>query len=289
MKLFSHRYGFKPIKDRIQIDNMDGDLRNGLWNALKIFYWDYAYNGLVYEIKTEGSSEEKAVISLIERIWHSYYKIPLDNIPVIWSSIYTKIREDFFEFKWFEVYDFIQFIANNYPEQNIPLNKKFMEFCNSVLERELSAYRFVGGKITQITSETEIVEIEETLKVSEPYKPVKIHIQSALDLLADRKSPDYRNSIKESISAVEAICKIITNNKKLTLGDALKVIQKENKVVIHPALSVAFSNLYGYTSGTNGIRHALLDEPDLNFEDAKFMLVSCTGFINYLIVKSSKV
>ena len=143
MKLFSHRYSFKPIKDRIQIDNMDGDLRNGLWNALKIYYWDYAYNGGVSDIKTYYSSEEKAVINLIERIWHSYYKKPLDYIPANWSSIYAEIREYFFKCKWFEVYDFIQFIANNYPEQNIPLNKKFMEFCNSVLERELSAYRFV--------------------------------------------------------------------------------------------------------------------------------------------------
>ncbi len=29
-------------------------------------------------------------------------------------------------------------------------------------------------------------------------------------------------------------------------------------------------------------RHALLDESDLDFEDAKFMLVSCSAFTNYL-------
>ncbi len=57
---------------------------------------------------------------------------------------------------------------------------------------------------------------------------------------------------------------------------------------MHPALNRAFSNLYGYTSGGDGIRHALLDEPNLDFEDAKFMIVSCSGFINYLISKASK-
>ena len=42
--------------------------------------------------------------------------------------------------------------------------------------------------------------------------------------MTDRKTPNYRNSIKESISAVEALCKIITENEKATLGKALKII-----------------------------------------------------------------
>ncbi len=53
-------------------------------------------------------------------------------------------------------------------------------------------------------------------------------------------------------------------------------------------LSRAFRQLYGYTSDANGIRHALLDESNLDFEDAKFMLVSCSAFINYLKGKAIK-
>jgi len=44
--------------------------------------------------------------------------------------------------------------------------------------------------------------------------------------------------------------------------------------------------LYGYTSDSGGIRHALSDEDVTpTFEDAKFMLVSCSAFINYLKAK----
>jgi hypothetical protein len=36
---FSERVGFKPIKNTIQINSMDTELRNSLWNALVTFYW----------------------------------------------------------------------------------------------------------------------------------------------------------------------------------------------------------------------------------------------------------
>jgi hypothetical protein len=113
-------------------------------------------------------------------------------------------------------------------------------------------------------------------------------MKRALDLLADRKSPDYRNSIKESISAVEAICSLVAGSSSATLGQALKELEKKKSVDMHPALKGAFDKLYGYTSDAEGIRHALLKESNLDFEDAKFMLVSCSAFINYLRAKSAK-
>jgi hypothetical protein len=46
--------------------------------------------------------------------------------------------------------------------------------------------------------------------------------------------------------------------------------------------------MYGYTSDAEGIRHALMDEPTLESEDAKFMLVSCSAFVNYLRSKAAR-
>jgi len=281
MKLFSQRKGLKPVKSIMQVDSMDSDLRNGLWNALMVFYWDKVE--APYDLYL-NRNENKDIVSLIKALWHAYFKKPLDTIPEAWSTAYKEIRKYFFECSWHEVYDFIEFIANHYPATYI--NSRFIDSCNSILGLELSAYRFVDSKITQITSEEEIAEIEEALEVTKPLTPVSHHLKSALDKLSDRKSPDYRNSIKESISAVEAICNLIAKNTKTTLGQALKEIEK--KVKLHPALKKAFENLYGYTSDAEGVRHALLDEPNLDFEDAKFMLVSCSAFINYLITKSSK-
>jgi hypothetical protein len=199
-----------------------------------------------------------------------------------WSPVLKAIKQYYFSCPWNEVYEFIEFVANSYFD--FQTNQEFMEACNSVLKRELSAYRFIGGVIIPITSDEEITELEEALIVSQKYTQ---HLNRALELLADKKAPDYRNSIKESISAVEALAKLITESPKATLGDALPLL--ENKLgSLHPALRRAFSNLYGYTNDAQGIRHALLGESDLDVEDAKFMLIVCSAFINYLISKADK-
>lgn len=159
-------------------------------------------------------------------------------------------------------------------------------FCNQVLEAENSGYRFVGDVITPISSATELKEIEEALGVPDKLRPVAEHIDAALRLYADRENPDYRNSIKESISAVEALCRLVTEKPKATLGEALKALS--SKVRIHGAFKAAFEKLYGYTSDEEGIRHSLMTESDVQSEDAKFMLVSCSAFVNYVIEKCSR-
>ena len=56
----------------------------------------------------------------------------------------------------------------------------------------------------------------------------------------------------------------------------------EGRGLLHSALKDAFSKLYAYTSDEQGIRHAMLDEPNLTRADARFFLLSCTSFVNYL-------
>lgn len=258
----------------IQTNYVDNELRNRLWNVLDYFYW----RGMgKYDNDIEGDYRV-----FFTRLWHNYFKEPVDELYFVWRTDLHTVREYFFQCEWYAVYDFIEFAANDYPNEEI--NQKFKKTCNGVLESELSAYRFVGNAISKVTSEEEISEIEEALKT--PLKAVTEHLKNALALMSNRKTPNYRNSVKESISAVEAICRLIANDKNATLGQALKMIK--DKVGLHGALEKGFSSLYGYTSSAEGIRHALLEESTLDFEDAKFMLVSCSAFVNYLVSKASK-
>ncbi len=274
---FSERYGYKKVRDVVQIDSIDETLRNALWSLLKIFIWDHVRpSGGIGGGYCISKNSNPKVFHLCQRLWLDYFKKPLDELKHDWGEVYKQLRRYFFECEWYEVYDFIEFIANNYDEYNF--KKHFMEACNKVLEKEMSAYRFVDGLIVRITEQHEVEEIQQAL--DKTTGPIQIHLRRALELLSDRESPDYRNSIKESISAVESLVAEVTGADKGTLGQLIKKL--EEKVGIHPALKTAFSNLYGYTSDKGGIRHALMEVETVRFEDAKFFLVVCSAFVNYV-------
>lgn len=155
------------------------------------------------------------------------------------------------------------------------------EEFNQLFEREYVGYRFVNGLITPITNRTETDAINQAATTHNEI--VNKHIHKAIALLSDREYPDYSNSIKESITAVEAMCNLIAGKKNATLGEALKHLE-DNGVLIHKALKSAFNTLYGYTSDANGIRHAGdMGGSEATFVEAKYMLVSCSGFVNYLM------
>ncbi len=273
---FSERIGRKPIKTILQIDTIDKDLQNGLWNAiLEDFFRTFSTHK---ELGAKLSPRAK----VCKWIWKDFFKMRVDHF--FGSEETIKHIEEWYFFKsdWAEKYDLIEVISKIADGFHLG----FTSTCNSIMKREMSGYRIVEGCIVQISSEEEIVAIEEAIDNSDPYKSVNEHLRTALEFLSDRKNPDYRNSIKESISAVESFCKIVTEDSKATLGPALAVIEK--KFELHGSLKSAFKSLYGYTSDAGGIRHAMLeDQAEIRFEDAKFMLVTCSAFINYLKVKVS--
>jgi hypothetical protein len=200
----------------------------------------------------------------------------LDKLDNNWRHDLEELRQYFFACKWHEVYDFIEFVSNNY--ERYQFKDQFIKACNYLLQKEVSAYRFVNGLITRITEEHEVAEIEQAIEASGG--PVSKHLRRSLELLSDRNAPDYRNSIKEAISAVESLVAISLKAEKGTLGQLIK--QLKDEIGLHPALGTAFSNLYGYSSDEGGIRHALTEAEKVDFNDAKFMLVVCSAFINFV-------
>jgi len=187
--------------------------------------------------------------------------------------------------KWYLIFDFIERYLSICDED---VKDEMIRNFNKILEDESSAYRILEDMIVPITNKMELDTIIETISCD--YEAVKKHMTKAVELFSERKNPDYENSIKESISAVEAMCCIITglDGGNATLGKAIKKL-KDKGVYIHSAMESAFSSLYGYTSDENGIRHGGIDFKSVPSEDAKYMLISCSAFVNYLIEKWSKV
>jgi hypothetical protein len=274
LKWFSERKGIKKPRTEIQVNSIDDALRNRLWNVFEKLFLRSPYSNVLH-----------AMQNVMEGYFDVYLKQKTDLAPYDLSDIRKFVGAVFSKADWQTVHDFLEFFVAYFPYEEA--NNVLIAECNAVLESELSAYRFVGKCITELTSEEEISVIEEALET--PFKAVRAHFETALKLMSDKKDPDYRNSIKESISAVEAICRLVANNKNATLGDALDIIEKQGKIKLHGALRKAFDSLYGYTSSAEGIRHAFTDEKvSVSFEDAKFMLVSCSAFVNHIVSKASK-
>ncbi|MGB6066944.1 MAG: hypothetical protein WBG50_19235 [Desulfomonilaceae bacterium] len=283
MTLFSERTGIKPAHKAIQRKSIDEPLRNRLWSAISIVVWDRWQERDPYGM---GDPDTKYVESLIDSFWLNYYKLPIDERPGFkrryGDSAYDILRNSFFNGEWWEVYDYLEFVMTSVPDR---WKGELRKVANNFLQAESSAYRIVEDKIVEISSETEIAEIETALDQS--LSSVTVHLGTALDLLSDRKNPNYRNSIKESISAVEAACRAIARKEKATLADCLKSLK--DRQPLHPAFEQALSKLYAYTSDADGIRHALANgATSPSYGDAKFMLVSCSAFINYLWTKATE-
>ncbi len=282
---FSIREGIVTEKI-MQTDEMDDELRNSLWNVMysHIFQKSVANSADSYDAIIGNTPLER----ITKKIWGDFFRAPLDEIKHYRDSFLKKqFKPYFLDCPWHKAYECVEFIAQNYEFENTSEYQEFEKDCNIVLVREKSGYRLIGKSLVKITNDDEIQSIKDAS--STPLDSVNTQIESAKTLLSDKTNPDYRNSIKDSIGAVESLCKKIVGDDDTTLGRALTKIQTEGTIEIHEQMKDAFKKLYGYTSDSGGIRHGLIDgemEPD--YDDAKFMLVSCSAFVNYLIMKSEK-
>lgn len=282
MPTFSQRHGYKPLEKTLQRDTVDEELRSRLWSLLKLFVWDRWKHDHRYD------RDAQDVEILLDQFWFRHFKRPIDSRPEMFGGEYGRgkhcydvLREHFFTCIWHEVYDFIEFVFEQLPDRFL---EKLRNSINNVLREENSAYRLVSIQFAEITSDSEIESLEQA--TSTPFSGVNTHMQAAVSFFSDRKSPDYRNSIKESISAVESLFMILCKKKSATLSEGLKALP--DSITIHPALLKGFEKIYAYTSDDQGVRHGIFDTPSATFSDAKFMAVSCSAFITYVIGKCAE-
>lgn len=290
---FSDRNKIKPENTEIQLRDFDERTRIQLQNMISQLY------KAVYVDTYYG---KEFIQDFLRYVIGTIYSEPMDSRlryddDVVFEMINKTIQEDDYD----DVLTLIEAITQywdlylrntrGYSYYDV-YNKRYQgesiyEEVNTILRREFIGYRFVDEQLTPISDELEVREIKQALQ--NPYSSVYEHLSKANKLIADRNAPDYENSIKESISAVEALCEILTGitGREATLGKMLKKLEEEG-VEIHSGLKAAFNSLYGYTSDANGIRHAgNIGGPSSTFEEAKFMLVSCSAFVNYLIAVSA--
>jgi hypothetical protein len=266
---FSDRLGVTQPRSALQINGIDGALRNGLWQA--------CIENIIKRYRSYYPDDE-TFKKVMARIYVDFFKHPSDVIPYGHQEGIKAIRDWFFKAEWWAVYNFIEFL--------LPLGRdsKFSARVSTFLEREKSGYRIIDGRLVPITDPIETEAVMAATSSVNRFDGAREHLRAAVDLFAKKPNPDYRNAIKEAISAVEYAARTISANPKATLGDALKTLNE--KMPLHPAFREAMNRLYGYTSDEGGIRHALLEESNIDEAEAKFMIVTCSAFVNFCVQRS---
>lgn len=292
---FSEQIGFNTCTTQIQLNEFDSRTRtligNHLYNVLCTVFSQARSIGIrcyrdFYDApsKEMGSDFYKDILSEVMNVpvhlpSNAYYE---------WEKNYDTIVKIISDAPYNEVLDLVWYICHWISDHITATDvmRTIYESFNTLFEREYVGYRFVAGKIVPITDENEAKEIEQACHT--PFDGARTQLQKALGFLSDREHPDYKNCVKESISAVESVCKVLANDSKAELGKALKSLIA-NGLNIHGSLKSAILALYGYASDEGGIRHAEREtESTVTFEEAKFMMVTCSAIVNYLVAEYGK-
>lgn len=269
-KGYSDRNNIVKINTDIQVDDLDGRTRNKIINIFNTIFLNFFDN------------RDRDVKPLIEYMYEEIFDLSIDDIPA-YSGYYSEyqVRLDIVEnIKNWEINELFDFLEVFCSYLNRNHNIDLFSIFNEIFENECVGFRFVDEQITSIIDKNEIKSIEDA--ISSKYSAPRKSMKKAMGFLFNREKPDYSNSVKESISAIEGMCNIINGTKTASLGQAIKKLE-DNGVVIHGAMKNAYDALYGYTSDKSGIRHNSGIDEKTTFSEAKYMLVSCSAFLNYLV------
>ena len=287
---FSERIGKPLCTTTIQLDEFDDHTRTQISNQLFklldfIFSNQDEYSVGMYQDPTSNMGSDFCKDLRADVFGYSVFLHSSDIIR--WDREFDRIDNVIAQAPYNEVLDVIEYCYYWVTHRSDPLIKTtWKNAFNMLFRQEYVGYRFVSDQIVPITDELEISEIEQACKT--PFDGARAQLQKALGFLSDRENPDYKNCVKESISAVEATCRIIAEKDSATLGEALKLLAKHG-LKLHPCLNSGIDKLYSYACDQGGVRHAEHEaESIVTFEEAKFMMVTCSAIVNYLVAEYGK-
>lgn len=278
---FAERMGHRTARSVVQSDSLDEETRTEFWNLLVLV------RSTFHEAYSRGSTDT-IEDDMLGAVWAWEFKLPRDEMPSA-QGVWDLIKRQILTAEWVTVLDLIEalvkYMHRYSSDGSATIWSTVADAYNDKFEHYLVGYRFIGREITPVDSNAEADAVVGAQEAADTIAGARHALAQAIERLADRQNPDYPNSIKESISAVEAVVRKITG--ETTLGDGLRRLERAG-LTIHPALKSAWSKMYGYTSDDDGIRHGGIEAANADQALAKYMLVTCSAFVSYLIEEARK-
>ncbi len=153
------------------------------------------------------------------------------------------------------------------------------------LEESL-AYEFTDGAVrrrgrkntVELTSKSQVV-LGATELIS-----ARQHFEKALQFFRHPTKPDFENTVKEAVCAVEATGKMLFPMAKAsTLGDLIKWFGTTKLVSVPKALTQTLTGIYAFRNGAEGVAHGATTGGRVSAEVAEYVLAVCASQIIYLV------
>ena len=278
--MFSQAYGYEELPQPLKLGEISDRARARLWSLLYDYVdseskrsediWDYG----VYRV----SGSWRAILRFLHV---EHYECALDEFDDSMRKFIDGYKQEFMSGRFNKIFDLLLAIMRH-PQ----CPQEFIQTVADVFEESRLAYVVDVGPPPTIypaaTREEGVAVLQATAELGAAGLSGAVnHLRKAADCINQGDPP---GAVRESIHAVESTARSFDPSAK-TLEPALRSLEAAGG--LHPALKQAFSNLYGFTSDEQGIRHALIDSPQANVgqDEAVFMLGACASFSSYLARK----
>ncbi|EPY4136474.1 AbiJ-NTD4 domain-containing protein [Klebsiella variicola] len=284
---FSYRHGYDPEFDnRVVRDDAPRWVR-------KLFFSKVLERLLQTDQLSDSGKQPIPIYDLIYELLAMDDEEP-DEYQLSHTSALEVLRNLVMGMPWYRFYDMVETVA----EKLIDNDDTFTWGSPKNESYSYSAYRqrvnelFSEYKVDWRMNETGLLEsplplfLEEKLrsteeKLADRFEPARTHYVKAraYALGAHR---DAENSIKESVSAIESVCRTFYPDA-CTLGDALKLMRKDGSV--SPMLITVIEKFYAYANAEPAVRHGSDKASSVLEHDAELALHFAAAFIRTLILR----
>lgn len=201
-----------------------------------------------------------------------------------WGALTSHLKDC----NWPEFYDFVELVGQLLQKKDedglfdeIEYFKAYQAKVNALLHEDGIGWslnekselrRQVPKSLSMRMSNTES-------QLKNRFASARIHYQKAVTYLYQHPI-DEANSIKEIISALECVAKVLAP-KTSTLGEAIKLLRRDSKYSTH--LLDGLERLYVYSNATPLIRHGHVKGGGPLLPEAELSLFIGVAYIRYLI------
>lgn len=161
-----------------------------------------------------------------------------------------------------------------------------------LFEEEELAFEFTEGLVRRRgRKHTVDVTTRAQVVLGDPHLAnARKHFEKALQFFRNPKNPDYENTVKEAVCALEAAGKtLFPDAKAKTLGELASWLSRTKEAGIPKTLVQTITGIYSYRSGGEGVGHGGTEGGVATVEIAEYVLAVCASQIILLVdVSTSK-